>query len=57
MPGKLGVVNAGPPPTLVTPDTPTANGSHSVAADPNKILGLLPIEWVIFRNFGRDGGV
>jgi hypothetical protein len=22
-----------------------------------KIKGLLPIEWVIFRNFGRDGGV
>ena len=20
-------------------------------------MGLLPIEWVIFRNFGRDGGV
>jgi hypothetical protein len=38
MQGKLGVANAGPPPTLVTPDTPTANGSHSVAADPNKIL-------------------
>ena len=23
----------------------------------NHFAGLLPIEWVIFRNFGRDGGV
>jgi hypothetical protein len=22
-----------------------------------EFMGLLPIEWVIFRNFGRDGGV
>jgi hypothetical protein len=36
-PGKLGVENAGPPATAAsTNDTPTALGSHSVAADPNQ---------------------
>jgi hypothetical protein len=34
--GVLGVENAGPPATAVTPDTPTGVGSHSVAADPDK---------------------
>jgi hypothetical protein len=32
-PGTLGVADAGPPPS-VDPSTPTASGSHSVAADP-----------------------
>jgi hypothetical protein len=41
--GVLGVENAGPPPTAVTPDTPTAVGSHSVAADPNQKRVFVPI--------------
>ena len=28
-----------------------------VGPDGSQKPGLLPIEWVIFRNFGRDGGV
>jgi hypothetical protein len=35
--GMLGVENAGPPANAAsTNNTPTGNGSHSVAADPNK---------------------
>jgi hypothetical protein len=41
--GVLGVENAGPPPKAVTPDTPTAVGSHSVAADPNQKKVLVPV--------------
>jgi hypothetical protein len=42
--GVLGVENAGPPPTgPVTPDTKTAVGSHSVAADPNQKRVFVPI--------------
>jgi hypothetical protein len=41
--GVLGVENAGPPPKAVTPDTPTAVGSHSVAADPNQKRVFVPI--------------
>jgi hypothetical protein len=41
--GVLGVANAGPPPKLLTPDTTTGVGSHSVAADPNQNLVFVPI--------------
>jgi hypothetical protein len=41
--GLLGVENAGPPPTAVSPDTKTAVGSHSVAADPNQKRVFVPI--------------
>jgi hypothetical protein len=39
----LGVEDAGPPPQADTPDTPTGQGSHSVAADQNKNQVYVPI--------------
>jgi len=41
-PAKLGVEDAGPPPTA-DPDAVTAVGSHSVAADPKKNQVYVPI--------------
>jgi hypothetical protein len=59
--GVLGVANAGPPSTAVSPDTKTAVGSHSVAADPNQKRVFVPIRSSTFSPgttiCGSKGGV
>jgi hypothetical protein len=49
----LGVANAGPPATVVSPDTPTAAGSHSVAADPNQKRVFVPIRSSTFSPLAK----
>ena len=43
VPGSLGVADAGPPPSADSPNTATASGSHSVAADPITRQVYVPI--------------
>jgi hypothetical protein len=43
VPGSLGVADAGPPPSADSPNTATAAGSHSVAADPITRQVYVPI--------------